>query len=212
MALSVEELFRNLSFGELSNLAAAVEATGTIKKEKQKQVLFFANEGLKLLFTRFSLRELEVMVTMTGEPIEQVLPLVDFIKLISVMTAMGESLTFSDRPVPETLYVQGTTVYIPARPAGSELQLIYQARHPVLDDSALPGDLTQEIAIKPELQEALTSYIGYRMYREVRTPEGQASAADHLSRHNQILKDLSDLGVLPGEALPMEKFEARGWV
>lgn len=221
MAFTVEELFKKLSYGELSNLAVAVDASGTIKKERQKQVLHFANEGLTVLHERFPLRELEKMVTMTGAPIEQSMieevtppasPVDYFIQLISVMTAMGESLTFSNKPVPETLYVQGSTVFIPARPAGSELQLIYQARHPVLDDSVLPGNLTQSITLKAELHEALTSWIGYKMYRDIRTAEGQASAADHLTRHKTILADLIGQGILPGEMLTGEKFEARGWV
>jgi hypothetical protein len=43
--MTVEDLFRDLSLGELSNLSMGVEGEGTIEEKHQPKIIRQANEG-----------------------------------------------------------------------------------------------------------------------------------------------------------------------
>lgn len=209
--MKVEELFRKLSYGELSNHSVSVDATGTIKKDKQNQIVHFANEALRQLHTRFPLLQSEKILTMTGaEVLEPLDP--DVIQVLSILTAWGESLTFSTQPVPGTLFVYEGQLHIPARPTGSELQVTFQNRHPVLTPIVTDADLAQEVILLDELHEALTAYVASKVYSNMLTPESLQAGAMYRNRYEQLCLEAQTLGLVPGETLPCQKFEQRGWV
>lgn len=210
MSMSVEQLFRSLSHGELSNLAAAVDATGAIKKDKQNQVVHFANEALKLLHHRFPLRQSEVILALTGAEQQQVLP-ADAIQIISIMTPWGESIVAGTHAVPGTFFVADGKLWIPPT-AVKELQITYQLRAVELSTINAPADLTQQITLVPELHEALTAHIAYKMFGNMNTAEALQASARNFARFEQVCSQCTLYGGLPDDALPVQKFHERGWV
>lgn len=60
--MKISELFRRLSYGELSNLAISGEGSGTIIEEKHPQIIQYANEGLLRIFSRFNLRQKDLII------------------------------------------------------------------------------------------------------------------------------------------------------
>lgn len=60
--MKLTELFRRLSYGELSNLALSGEGSGTIISARQPQIIQYTNEALLRLFTRFNLRENDLII------------------------------------------------------------------------------------------------------------------------------------------------------
>ena len=62
--MNIEDLFRNLSYGELSNLALSVEGSGTIVESARPKIVTYANDALTRLHTRFPLRTKDVLIEM----------------------------------------------------------------------------------------------------------------------------------------------------
>jgi hypothetical protein len=60
--MNVDQLFQNLSYGELSNLSMGVEGEGAIEEKHQPKIILHANEGLLRLYTRFLLLEKDVLI------------------------------------------------------------------------------------------------------------------------------------------------------
>lgn len=52
--MNVGDFFRNLSYGELSNLSMANSGDGTIRAEDQSRVIHYTNQALTRLYVRFA--------------------------------------------------------------------------------------------------------------------------------------------------------------
>jgi hypothetical protein len=207
--MTVEELFKKLSYGELSNLAVAVDKSGTITKDQQPRIIHFANEGLMRLHSRFPLSESSEIVTLVGSPLDKPLA-ADVLLVSSIMNAYGASLTIEAFPIPGSIHIWDRTLRFPAMTA--ELQITYQHQHPVLTVTNTTADLEQVIALMPELHEALTAYIASKIYGNMNSPDSQAVAAMHHQRSEMVISQVQAQGLLPGELLSMQKLERRGFV
>lgn len=213
--MRTEELYRRLSYGELANHAVSVDATGTIKQAAQPRVLQFANEALGKLYSRFLLAEGEEPVTLVAGQTRYPLRAADAIKILAVYTAFGESLPLDEAAHPGGLAVPAPNVLQvpveadhPTFPPGAVLDVAYQSRHPVLT-----GALDQEIALPEALEEALTAYVGFKVYRAMNTQEAQQLAAGLEQRFRQVCDDsLLESLVHQGGFVGNTKFAARGWV
>ena len=58
----LSDYFTELSYGELSNTAMAVDGTGTIEEAHQPKVVRYLNEGLCRLQGRFPLIQKDVLI------------------------------------------------------------------------------------------------------------------------------------------------------
>lgn len=202
--MTVEELFRKLSYGELSNHSVSVEGTGTIKKDKRNQILHFVNQGLLELHKKYPLLESSEIVQIPMGGLEITLA-PDVLGVLSIMTAWGEPLDIGTEPVPGTIYVFQRKLYIP-HPVGSELQVVYYHRHPELTSINQESDLEQEINLPHEFHEALTAWVAYKVYGNMLTAESQTASIAHKQRFDQVCLD-----AWTGEVIPDSKFEKRGW-
>jgi hypothetical protein len=222
--ITVEELFKLLSDGELNNLAIAVEG-GAIKKAQQNRVITFANEALLRLHSRFPLiEEITTIELTTGESKTVAMDDDDVIQITSLITPYGESLSIGRKKIPDTLYVADGNLFIPSSVSDlvSSLQATLQKRHPTLrpvhgsnaddGDSDTPDGLEQEIDLVPELHEALTAYIAQKFYSTMNTAEGAAIAANHRTRYEQVIGEAMNQGVLPGDLFQLSKLDSRGFV
>lgn len=211
MAMTVEELFQKLSYGELSNLAAAVDGTGTIKKEQRNRIIHFANEGLKRLHLRFHLRQRDLMIN-TAKTAQIISLDEDVIDIIAILNAYGEPVPFSTNVRPGEFYVQCRKLYVPAESEIRELMVNFHIRHPVLNPIEKDTDLAQNIRLAPELQPALTAYIAAEMYGAMNSPDAIATAAGLRNKFEGLCVEASNLGVVPSEMRPTSKFDERGFV
>ena len=62
--MDLRELFRRLSYGELSHMFVGLDGAGGISEDKQNQLIYYTNEALLRLYSRFLLREEEVIIQM----------------------------------------------------------------------------------------------------------------------------------------------------
>lgn len=210
---SVEELFKQLSYQELSNLAVAVDSTGTLKPERHNQVIHLANEGLRALHVRFELIQSDEVLTIpvADHEFEQLLA-PDIIQPVSILTAMGGSLTFHKHPVPGEIYVYNRTLSFPPTTLAYEVQVVYQKRHPILNPIEQDTDLQQPITLVPELRTALRAYIAAEVFGGINTPEATAASIKHQARYQQTCIEVSNSGVLSQQMLNSTKSDKAGWV
>lgn len=169
--LTVEKLFRDLSYGELSNLWVGSEGSGTIDEAKYPQLIQYANEGMKRLHARFILLEHDVLVEqkahitnyhlrtkyaesagadvdyayikdVPGEPFID-----DVIKILRVVRADGTVFPLNDTGRADSLFTPAPTVLQVPRPLeGMAMSVHYQAYHrPLADGQDGRGIKPQEV-------------------------------------------------------------------
>lgn len=233
--MKVEDLYRQLSFGELSNLAVAVDGTGTLKESQHARVIHHANEALIRLYSRFMIQEKSVILEVyedttqyhlvkkfaetVWQPGDDGHPWIkdaaapfqeDVIQVLSAYNAYGQALMLNDPSDPNSLMTpKATTLIVPNQEPGVLLDITYQARHPLL----VANQLNQEIELPLELHEAMTSYIAAKMYGNMNTPDAQTASLQFQARFQAICDEAVEYNrVSIGGLVRNVKFQNRGWV
>ena len=234
--MNVTQLIKNLSYGELSNLAVGMGGTGTIEEEKWPAVILHANEGLLRLHAKFLLREKDVLIELVEHitnyhldsrfaesqwvPGEQSYPYIkdlgnepftnDVIRVTSVYDQFGNRLPLNDQTNHSSLFTpQAKVLQVPYTIHGASLNVVYQASHPTLSTE----NLEQEIELPSVLHGALTAYIGYKVFGNMVTPEALQKSQELLGQFNSICDEVvmtDTIGTSISNTFPL--FESRGWV
>jgi len=234
--MNVQELFRRLSFADLSGLHLGSEGIGTINEEDNDRMIYYANEALLRLHSRFVLRENDVLIQQlihvtnyhflkrfarTNEdpcPGQEIYILdkdcdpfeEDVIKITGVFTQNGDALPLNDDNHPRSLFTpQPNILQVPLPEADRVLAVTYQARHPLLSY----GDLQQKIEIPANLEGALTNYIGHLVYGDRNGQENSKKASEKLARFEAICAEnvINDL-TNSSKSTSNIKFNQRGFV
>lgn len=214
----VQELFRRLSYGALSNLSISNGGDGTIVDAKKPSLIEFTNEALLRLYTRFVLLEKEVILQMQEDVTLYDIALVnalsqggtyqyvrdsiaepfkeDILRIEAVYDVSGLRVPLNDPSQPCSVFTPKMNVLQVVKPiAGQPLYITYQARHPVLSLTT-PIDETQVVDVPLVLEEALLSYIASKVYGSMNGPDNQASSSAHLATFSSICSDITDRDIL----------------
>ena len=222
--MTLQELFRDLSHGELSNVALSVDGAGMITFDQQPKIVGFTNQALKAIFTRFNLLERELVIDAVEHITSYALrpgqeyiqdtasdPFTgDVIRITAVYDELGVELPLNEPDKVLSLYTPSHNVLqIPTPEAGHSYFVVYQASHPVL----VPGDLDQEISLPIPLEAPLRAHIAASVFRPMRGQEHQATADREMLRYEQLCQDIEQKGLVNRDPAPANsKFKARGWV
>ena len=138
----------------------------------------------------------------------------DVIKILSIDTPRGYKLPIND---PEN----GCSAFSPhsellrfnAPVEGEVLTVRYQANHAEIIVGKCGGYDDQTVDLPKVLHDALYSYIAYKVFTSMNTPENTAKAREHLQLYTQILAKVvnKDL-VSESTVFTHDKFENGGWV
>ena len=235
--MTLQELYEKLSFGELQNLWEADEGSGVIRDENKPKVVRYLNDALLRLYTRFILREKDVVIEMhdhitnyhlkakfaesqwetSGQDFLYIKDLMrepfteDVIRIMNVYNSLGDRLPLNDETHPESLFTpQGAVLQVPRPVSGVALSLVYQAKHPII---LWDGDDDQEIDIPDVLEEALLSYIAFKLYNHKNTQEAMGIAQGHLSLYEAVCQDVVDKDLVStSESFTNTRFQKGGWV
>lgn len=211
--VSVNELFRQLSYGELSDLKVGLDGAGSLKVERRNQVINMANEGLKRLHQRFALIRSSADQVVPVSAVPLLVPLTsDILQVISILTDSGGSLTFLTHPVPGEVFVYNRKLSFPATRCEYEVQVTYKKRHPILRPILVDSDLEQPIYLVTELWAALRAYIAGEVYGNMNTQDASASAVKYHNKYEQICAEMEATGGMAQEMLDDQKFDRRGFV
>lgn len=240
--MKISELFRRLSYGELSNLSLAGEGSGFINPDNHPQMIQYTNEALLRLYSRFTLLNKDVLLEQVGHitnyhlipryaessrsdaryPYIKDLPgepfTGDVIRILEVFNQLGR-LPLNDMnhalsvftPTPDTLQV-------PNPVEGAPLSVMYQARHPVLNDIKEPTEadsvLTdQEITLPFFLEGALTNFIAYKVYSHMNGADNMVKSQEYNATYETICLDVETRDLVNQTiATSHHKLEQRGFV
>lgn len=206
--MNVRDLFDRLATGPLSNLDLSDERTGSIEKEYWKKLINYTNGGLLKLFSRFILREKDVLIESKAHITKYVLDskhslskgtdkdiyIMDFcsdpfeddaLKILSVHDQFGKKYVLNDPNRYDSLYTpRPITLQIPLPIEGKIFSLTYQARHDKL--MYLPEEETkmmdQEISIPYFLEEPLSNYIASEYYSHLNGQENTLKGQEFFAK------------------------------
>ncbi|KAB2751803.1 hypothetical protein [Brucella anthropi] len=238
--MKVVELFRELSFGELSNLAISNDGSGDIIENKWPQLIQYTNSALTMLHKRFILRENDLIIEQVAHitnyhltpkyaessgsnaswPYIKDLPDEkfedDLLKILSVHDIYGRTLPLNDTQDCNSLFTpQPDILQIPRPVAGQPLSIVYQAKHRKLDDRGDGPDnvLDQEIFIPHYLDNALRLYIAHYVFSHMNGQENIIKSQEYLAAYEAdcLRIEQSDL-VNQTFQTSQSKLEQRGFV
>ena len=234
--MNLNELYRRLSFGELSNLSISSEGSGTIINDKRPSVVLLANEALQELSKRFVLREqtliLEQQEGLTSYRLEPMYSIQNaqtsgvnrpyiidneeepfntaVLKVLHVYDNWGNELPLNDRDNSCAIYTpQNNILQVPNPQAGLPLSVSYQT----FVKPILGVDVEETIDIPMVLEKALTSYIAGHILGNMNTQESNAKSREHLLRFEAICAEAENKDLLSiSTSNTNTKFDNRGWI
>lgn len=210
--VSIFELFRQLSYGELHDLKLGLDGIGDIKTDRRNQVIHFANEGLKKLHQKFALIRTSQDLTVVANETTTSVPLnATAIQVSSLILPSGNSRTFFTHPIPGEIYVFNRRLYFPPSDCDLTLQIVWQNRHPVLRYLTEPADLQQAIYLSTEMWSALRAYIAGEIYGNMNTADAKNSAAMYRSKYREVCSEVESTGGVPQVMLDNNTFDRRGF-
>ena len=201
------ELTTRLAYGELNNLAVADDAIpGTIRAADQARVLIHTNQALKHLFSKFILKEKEVILNLDvtintyylrkeyaendptiGIPVKYIadspidLFVEDIIKILHIHDFAGDPVYLNDHDQEYSLFTPTfDSIQVPTISSGDKLSIVYQAKHIDITD---PAD---EIEIPIFFEEALQFYVASKIYGHMNGQEHAAKSIEYISKFNEL--------------------------
>lgn len=237
--MDLQELFRRLSYGELSNLAVGAQGVGAIAEDQQPRIVSFANEALLRLHSRYLLRENVLFFKqiehltyyymlkrfarsqLTDPPCANTPHLYimdntsepyddDLIKVLEVIDEDSRVLPLNDAEHRNSIYTpQPNLIQVPHPVAGRIYAVNYQARHPLLSHT----DQCQEIDLPYTLEGALTAYIAAKVFSFMNGQENVGQASMHMQTYESICMEVDQMDLVSQSTNQTNvKFDARGWI
>lgn len=231
----LEDLYKRLSLGELSNLASSGGGSGAIKEDKQEQVVQHINDGLLVLHTKFLLKQKDANIkleehitryflnsnyaqsnTASTEPYKYILDSAedpftnDALKILDVAPRDSSfKLPINNPTDPFSVFTpQPTVLQVPNPITDLIITVEYQAKPPRL----FYTDYDKLVDIPDTLVPALCSYVGYRIYGNMNTEVSSAKAGEYFSIFNSLCFEAEEKNTVNTSVVPNDsKFELRGW-
>lgn len=233
--MNLIELFRRLSYGELSNLALAGSGSGDIQTAQRPKVLMHVNDGLRRLHTRFILREEQLILeqiegvtqyrlspdyaqsnaAIANTPYQYIIDAGDpfhgrLVRVTAVYDEFDNELPLNDIGRYGSVRTpQPDLLELPYARGGSVLLIDYQAYPPEL----VVEDLEETVPVPDVLVPALTAFVAGKIYSNMNGAENTAKGAGHMATYDALCADaeLNNL-VSASRIQTTDKFGARGFV
>jgi len=234
--MNISDLYKTLSYGELSNLSIGMEGSGKITDDAKPRIIHYANEGLTRLYGRFILKEKDVMIELVDhitnyhllrkyaesyfDPEEVRYPYIkdlfnepfteDVIKILAVYNSRGHKLPLNDNNRADSVFTPtGKILQVPRPVRGTALSVLYQAKH----DELLHDREDQEIALPDVLQGALVAFIAYKVFSHMNTDVSNVKSQEHLSIYSTICDEVEQHDLVNTSiSTTNSRFEKLGWV
>lgn len=235
--MQVSDLFGMLSTGELSNLAMSANGSGSIALAQQPKLINYANDALLRLYSRFLLKESDVLIQLyesvtfyhltprfsvsyvpanpaDSEPVRYLLdsavePFTDAIlKVLTVYDKFGQQLPLNDEEKHNSVFTpQAKLLQVPNPVGGNFLSVRYQQRH-----AKLQGVLTEEIYCPDVLVGALTAFIASKVFSHMNTAESNAKAQDFAATYESVCGETTDRDLVNSSISQSNiRFSRGGW-
>ena len=207
--MKLGELFKELSVGELSNLAMSKDGSGTIVDKHHTKLIVYLNTALLEIYTRFPLITKELLIAQTehitnyhlkrqfalssnsdqphkyiidinGEPYDGIC-----LRIMSVSDLLGGFIPLNDESDSRSYFTpQPNILQIPYPINGNVTSVTYQTNHPVILSEGITDGwdkLDQDIEIPLFLKGALIHHIAYSVYSHMNGQEQQIKAQEYIT-------------------------------
>ena len=234
--MKINDVYRKLSFGKLSNLGMSGDGSGDIIESKKPQIVEFANDALFRLYSRFNLSQKDILIEMVSHitnyhlikkyaeasynPCEVAYPYIkdlpnepfeeDVIKVVSVCDSLGNRLPLNDPYAQFSVFTPAPNILQIARPLDYvSVSVMYQAKHKLL----LMSEPEQEIVLPDVLENAFLTYIAYCVYSSIGSDGSTAKAQEHLALFESLCTEAVNFDLLGTSVSTTDtQFDERGWV
>lgn len=236
--MNVNQLFTDLALGELSNLSVA--ENNTIIPGKRPQVVTYLNAGLLELYSRFVLKESDMIIEMRegvtnyhllkryamsqynedNPPDRWHLPYImdnvgdpfpeDVIKILSVYNSFGMKLPLNDLENCLSVFAPQSTVLQIPFPIPGQAVTLEYQARHTVLDHC---DCEAEIILPDVLHGALRSYIAWKMMSHMNTQEMTAKGQEHSMMFESACVDVVEKDLVnTSSSTTNVRFHKRGWV
>lgn len=236
----LSDLYTDLSNEELSNTALGGDGSGVIREQDRPKILGYINEGLLRLYSRFILKEAEVVIqtcnhitnyhllkkfaktqeTIGTEEFYYILDMngepfeEDVIKILGVWGDGAYQYALNDAEDRWSLYTpQYNILQVPYPITRGALSVIYQARHQTLTGQDPESEITSAIDIPDVLYGALKAFVAYKVFSHMNTQESTVKSQEHLVTYETICAEAIDRDLVNTSISSTNtSFEKRGFV
>lgn len=213
--MTLDDIFFQLSNGELSQLSIGTSNGGSIPTNQRKKVAASVQLGLNDLYKSFLIKEKSVQVDLVADQYEYELATLapDLVGVERIEDSDGYEVPMNG--LNNLLNVNLTTYNTMVIPSGTEYThytVVYRAAHPDIDMTAAETDpTTVDIELPPHFLNALLYFVGSRIHTPMATAELNVGT-DYLMKYEAEKLRLKELNLSPDRVSDTSRFEANGWV
>lgn len=233
--MNVDDMFRRLSFGELSNLALGQSGEGFITNKDQNKIVTYANAALIVLYSRFIHKRSFISIRLQNgvkryqlnsafavsrtaahptkphyvlDTVEE--PFDDDVIKILCFDYENEDEVLKQEVMSSIRHLSIDTLLVKNPKDGVVIDIEYQARHPTL---TLPADRSEQILLAPILWAALDAKIAASVYGSMNGEANMVKAQGLLAEYEQLcmLAKMDDLLQETTES-DVDKLHKAGWL
>lgn len=235
---TLNDLFRDLALGELSNLSMV--ENDTIIPQKRPKIVSYTNEGLLALHSTFVLKEKDMLIEMRegvtnyhllkryawsqynedNPPDRWNMPYImdmvsdpfqeDVIKILAVYNSFNQKMPLNDHENARSVFnPQGNLLQVPFPIPGQALAIEYQAKHTPMDHCRCDED----IVLPDVLWRALKAYIAGKVCSHMNTQEMTAKGQEHMIIYDTICQEVVEKDLVnTSSSTTNSRFQKRGWI
>lgn len=237
--MTVNELLKRLALGELSNLSMA--ESGEIILEKIPKIIMYTNEALLRLYTRFILKENDLILEMRNgttfyhltkrfayseydienPPAEWNMPYImdlgrepfeeDVIKVLAVNDYTGLTLPLNDLEKHQSVFTPQSKLLQVPHPVPGRTLSVQYQAKHI----QIPDEAYEEVPIDlPEcLESAMCAYIASKVFMHMNTQENTAKGQEHFMLFETLCQDVIDMDLVStSTSTTNSRFEKRGFI
>ena len=237
--MTLDEIFDQLSFGELSQIRPGgfFTAGEVVPDEDQRQVITHLNLALTELHKRFWLSSKELNVQLyphistytldkryaVQNKLSTYMPKYiidsmyqpfnnDLLKIEMVFNECGECVPLNDRTNPNSLYTpQWNSIQVPMPYEGAAILVQYRADHEKIEWEPMLDPTKVQVDIPMGLMEPLCLFIGHRAYRALNSDGGQENM-NYYQQFEAACQKAIDMGLQVTANTTNMKLDHYGWV
>lgn len=214
--MKLSEVFEQLSVGELSQLSLGGSEAGQIDPSNYGKVVAHLNLGLTSLYTRFCLKEGELIVPLVPDQLSYSLSAPDLLKVERVFDASGKEWALNDEAnLLACRSISPTVLKIPAELLAQNglMRLEYRANHPrvVLEYGYIDPDNT-ELELPYSHLQALLYFIASRCHNPVGMINEFHAGNSYYAKYEAECMRLENENLETDQGGQYNRLRANGWV
>jgi len=222
----LQELFDQLSYGELSQLSIGGGDTGVIDEDNYARIIPQVNLALTAVYKRFLLREEQVDFPLAAGGYTYMLQLEDVLKIEKVFTDTGTELSLNDQSDKYSCHTTSLTglkvpssivdneMNLPVKYKTASLKVLYRANHPkIILGFKYLNPSKYKLDLPEAFMEPVLLFIAARMLTPLGVGQLEGFAHTTLySRYEAACEQIEILGLKISVAGQHNRLLEKGWV